>query len=138
MPGEVDAAMAEPLDGLRDLFAIDERDDLLAGAQRLHRQFAVGGADHRAAGVADGDDVVARYDEGRRGFRQRATLLKVNTGAPPLVLTVSTVPLKRRSVTGHEVCAINDEFVAPSHAGDGLGDGPAIREARCKLDIAGG
>ena len=54
MAGQIDAAMAEPRDGLRDLLAIDQGDDLLARAQLLDRQFPVRRADHRAARVADG------------------------------------------------------------------------------------
>ena len=45
--------MAEPGDGLRDLLAIDQGDDLLARTQLLDRQFPVRGPDHRAARVAD-------------------------------------------------------------------------------------
>ena len=53
MAGEAYAAMAEPLDGLRDFFANDQSDDLHAGTQRLDRQFPVRGSDHRPAHVAD-------------------------------------------------------------------------------------
>ena len=52
MRGQIDAAMAEPRDGLRDLLAIDQGNDLLARSQLLDRQFAVRRPDHRAARVA--------------------------------------------------------------------------------------
>jgi len=42
-----------PSQGLRDLFSIDQGDNLLARAQLLHRKFAIRRADHRAAHVAD-------------------------------------------------------------------------------------
>ena len=59
--------MAEPGDGLRDLFAIDQGDDLLAGRRLSTRQVSVRGPDHRAARVADS----AEEDVGASGTVRR-------------------------------------------------------------------
>ena len=129
---EIDAAMAEPRDGLRDLLAIDQGDDLLAGTQRLDRQFPVRGPDHRAARVADGlDHVAVDDDEGARETRLQGYVVhREHGGAAIGVHTSARCQIERHRIAG-EVGAVDDELVAPRDVRDRLG----CMRVRGKIDV---
>ena len=122
MAGEANAAMAEPCDGLRDLLAIDQGNDLPARTQVLDRQFPVGGPDHRAARVADGlDSVGAGNDEGVRGTRLQVHVVhRENDGSAAQHRQVVGSCIQRHRISG-EVGTGDDELVAPCDIRDRLG-----------------
>ena len=126
--------MAEPGDGLRDLLAIDQGDDLLARAQLLDRQFPVRGPDHRAARVADSLDHVTGRNEGCPS-NGRHVVHREHGGAG--ILHRQHVASERRRIAG-EVGAGDNELVAPCDVRDRLGcNGSSTRSDVIELDDTG-